>query len=65
MSQRSQGRDRDWDARAGTMLLGILMMLAMVVVVAVQGQKTRLVAEPIWLLEDRLGSYNALVNSGL
>lgn len=40
------------------------MMLAMVVVVAVQGQRTRLVAEPIWL-DDRLGSYNALVNSGL
>lgn len=45
------------------MLVGILMVLAVVVVVAVEGQRTRLVAEPIWL--DRLGSRNALVNSDL
>lgn len=65
MSQRSQGRDRGRDATASAVLLGMMMMmLAMVVVVAVQGQRTRLVAEPIWL-DDRLGSYNALVNSGL
>lgn len=44
------------------MVGGVVVGVNVGVVVAVEGQRRWLIAEPIWL--DRLGSCNALVNVG-